>query len=370
VFTPRGDVIDLPQGACPVDFAYRVHSDIGNSCTGARVNGRMVPLDYKLHNGDICEIIRSRSAPAGTTVRAGTIVGPKRGWLDFVVTPHAKNRIKSYLKKQNFEDNYREGLDRLEKAAQSERLKLGKIADNEKLLKHARALTFKTVPELIAAIGYGEHSAESILKRLRADLQEESKAAAEHDESLSGAASSILARRVKPRSEYSDGSPTPPEGLQLGPTGDGSSGQSGQLLDGGALLFSLARCCAPIPGDEVKGYITRGRGITVHRVDCPNLKHYEVREPDRLIQAHWTAAGDRVYQTLIAIEASDRVGLLHDITSVISEQRINIMAVNTYPLKDSRARLNLAVTIDDVDQLHRVMQALRGIEGINDVHRV
>ncbi|HEX8833037.1 MAG TPA: bifunctional (p)ppGpp synthetase/guanosine-3',5'-bis(diphosphate) 3'-pyrophosphohydrolase, partial [Abditibacteriaceae bacterium] len=168
-FTPRGDVIYIPQDATPVDFAYRVHSDVGNTCAGARVNGRIVPLDYKLHNGDICEIVTSRKPGPG-----GGPPGPKRSWLEFVVTPHAKHRIKSFLRKQNFGDNYREGLERLEKAAQTERLKLGKIADNEALLRFAKTQNLKTVDDLIAAIGYGEFSADHVLKKVRADLESES----------------------------------------------------------------------------------------------------------------------------------------------------------------------------------------------------
>jgi GTP pyrophosphokinase len=353
-FTPRGDVIYLPQDSSPVDFAYRIHSDIGNACTGAKVNGRIVPLDYKLHNGDICEIITSRLGKPG--------VGPKRSWLEFVVTPHAKNRIKSFLKKQNFDDNYREGLERLEKAATSERVKLGNVANNEHLSKQARAASLKSVEDLIAAIGYGEYSAESVVKRVRAE-EEKAKPTPEPTDTLSGAAASLLARTVRTRGESVEDESS--GGLQLGPI-DGPSGKA-KLGD---LLFALAKCCAPLPGDAVRGYITRGRGVTVHREDCPNLKHYEAREPDRLITAEWTCDVERSYQALIAIESKDRLGLLHDVTSVLSERRINIHAVNTYPLKDSRARLNIAVTITNTDQLHSVMEALRQIEGVTEVHRV
>jgi GTP pyrophosphokinase len=353
-FTPRGDVIYLPQDSTPVDFAYRVHSGVGNACVGARVNGRMVPLDYKLHNGDICEIITSRKADTG----------PKRGWLEFVVTPHAKHRIKSFLRRQNRDVNLAEGRDRLEKAAQMERLKLGQIADNEALLKYAKTVGLKTVDDLLEGIGYGEYSAESVLRKVQAILEEGTK---EKEESLSGVASSILARRVATelKREPSDAA-TVGESLEIGPLDEDSPHRKMS----GSLLFSLAKCCAPIPGDEVCGYITRGRGVTVHRSGCPNLAHYEEREPDRLVPARWRVAEERPYRALIAIEASDRVGLLLDVTSAISARKINICGVNTYPLKDSRARLNIAVTITSVQALNDVMRSLHSVEGVNDVHRV
>jgi len=359
-FTPKGDVIYLPQTSTTVDFAYRIHSDVGNMCVGAKVNGRIVPLNYKISNGDICEIITSRGSR-----------GPKRGWLDFVVTPHAKNRIKNYLKRQNFEDNYREGLNRLEKAAQTERLKLGTIATNEVLLKVARALKFKGVPELLAAIGYGEYSAENILNKvrieLRADKADETPVSTVGDDTLSGTAAALLYRRVQ---LDGSGESTSPQGtLQLSLPSDADDPIGSPPMSGN-FLYSLAKCCAPIPGDEVKGYITRGRGVTVHRVDCSNLKHYEAREPDRLLDAQWTMLQNRPYQALIAVESTDRTGLLADVTSLFAERRVNISAVNTYPLKNNRARLNIASTINNASELDELMSALRNVVGVSDVHRV
>lgn len=348
-FTPRADVIYLPQDSTPVDFAYRVHSDIGGSCVGAKVNGRIVPLDYKLHNGDICEITTSK--------RAG--IGPKRDWLDFVVTPHAKNRIKSFLRRQNVEENTRDGLERLEKAAQSERLKLGKIADNESLRQVARSLNFKTVDDLLASIGYGEHSADSVLKRVR-------ELTSSKTDTLSGTANALLSRNTVNARPKNNETELPPGSLQIGEIDDASP--RNRVLDD--VLFSLAKCCAPIPGDLVRGYVTRGRGVTVHRDNCPNLAHYEAREPGRIIAAQWRGEGQQWYRALVAIESRDRVGLLHDVTSVISESRINIHAVNTYPLKDSRARLNIAITIVDADQLSALITKLRSVEGVTEVHRV
>ena len=353
-FTPRGDVIYLPQGSTPVDFAFRIHSEVGNACAGAKVNGRIVPLNHKLSNGDICEVITSRGSR-----------GPKRGWLDFVVTPHAKNRIKAFLKKQSFEENYREGMQRLEKAAQVERLKLGSLATNEVLARVAKSLHLKGLPDLLASIGYGEHSAAQVLNRVREEMQSDKPGSAGEGATLSGAAEALMQRKMPMET------PEPPEvpggTLQLSSTNlDGSRGPSVS----GNFLYSLARCCAPIPGDEVKGYITRGRGVTVHRVDCSNLKHYEQREPDRLLNAEWTPDPERGFQALVAVEASDRTGLLHDVTAIFAARKVNIAGVNTYPLKNNRARLNIATTVRDSDELSDVMLALRSVVGVSEVHRV
>ena len=351
VITPHGDAIYLPQGSTPVDFAYRVHSQIGGKCTGAKVNGRIVPLNYKLHNGDICEIQTSRASK-----------GPKRGWLEFVVTPHAKARIKAFLRKQNFDENYRYGLERLEKVARSERLKIAGLAGSEALENLGLELGQKGAAELIAAIGYGEFSAETVLNRVRASLAPQPKTS-ELTEGLSSAAASLLNRRVRETDKDAPGE-----------SGEMEFAAPGELtLDPektGDLLYTLARCCAPIPGDEVRGYVTRGRGITVHRADCANLKHYETREPDRLLRASWKGETEKPYQALIALESRERTGLLADVTAIIAAKKINIESVNTYPLKHARARLNLAVSVAGSGQLDKLIAVLSAVDGVTEVHRV
>ena len=364
-FTPKGDVVYLPQGSTPVDFAYRIHSEIGHHCVGAKVNGRIAPLNHKLHNGDICEI---------TTARASH--GPKRGWLDFAITPHAKNRIKSFLRKQNFDENYREGLQRLEKAAQSERLKLGAIADNLSLARHAESLRLKSTDELLAGIGYGEYSAESVLNRIRADLKKldglkkedgkkaEIKGLVEAIEgTLTASASSLLTRRSRNKNRSHDEESDSESGyVRFRAHTDGPPQED--------LLYTIARCCSPIAGDEVRGYVTRGRGVSVHRMDCSNLRNYEEREPHRLLEAEWVTNQARDYHVLIAVESDDRVGLLHELTSVIAERKINIIGVNTYPLKNRRARLNFALRVNDVNELKDVVAMLSNVAGVTKVHRV
>jgi GTP pyrophosphokinase len=352
----------MPSGSTPVDFAFRVHSEVGNKCTGARVNGRIVPLNYKLHNGDICEITTSKSSK-----------GPKRGWLDFVVTPHAKNRIKSFLRKQAFADNYREGMKRLEKAAQAERLKLGNIANHEALEAMAKALKQKNVDEMIAAIGYGEFSAESILQRIRPELrQRKEKPEYKRQEALSGTANSLLSRMPSTSAESGKNGQGDLIFTRIGRGLPDKSQKSpgGNLRTHENFKYTLARCCAPLPGDEVRGYVTRGRGVTVHRVGCPNLRYYEEREPHRLLHAEWSKTAGQTSQTLVAMESDDRVGLLHDVTSVIAERRINIIAVSTYPLRGKNVRLNIAVAISGIAQLTDLIERLQKIPGVVKVHRV
>ena len=352
-FTPHGDVIYLPNGSTPLDFAYRVHSEVGDKCTGAKVNGRIVPLSYKLHNGDICEIVTSRNSR-----------GPKRGWLDFVATTHAKARIKAHLRRLDFDVNYRQGLQRLEKAARSERLKLGNLAENPAIETIARQMGQKSAGELVAAIGYGEYSGENVLNRIRTELEAEARTC-DSAEEVSGPATALLQKKpnlelVEPKTEQTQGEIAFGEKkeIELDPT----------LAEG--MSYNLARCCAPIHGDDVRGYVTRGRGISVHRADCANLKHYQTREPDRISPAVWGGDSAKPYQALIGVECTDRSGLLADVTTLISGKGVNINAVNTYPLKHGRARLNFAVTIDGANQLDDLMRVVKSVEGVVDVHRV
>jgi GTP pyrophosphokinase len=359
-FTPKGDAIYLPQDSSPVDFAYRIHSQIGHYCTGARVNGRIVPLSYKLHSGDICEITTSRSS-----------TGPKRDWLDWVVTPHAKNRIRSHLKRQNFDENFREGVARLEKAAQSERIKLGAPVENEAIKSIARQMNYKSAEDLVAAVGYGDQSAENIINKVRAESKETKPSArtrliGAQDDNLTGSARRLMERKVNLLTEMPDLSGTLE--FSIPATGETSGhGSAGEHKD---LLYSLARCCSPIAGDEVRGYVTRGRGVTVHRADCANLKQYEEKEPGRLMTVRWIGQSEKPFSALIGMECLDRPGLLHDVTGIIAARGINICGINTYPLKNSRARLNIAVTISDSQKLVDLMNSLSSVPGAVAVHRV
>ena len=359
-FTPQGDAIYLPQDSSPIDFAYRVHSEVGFRCTGARVNGRIVPLSYKLHNGDICEIITSRSSS-----------GPKHGWLDWVVTSHAKNRIRNHLKRQNFDENFREGVARLEKIAHAEKMKLGPPADNDAIKTIAHAMNYKSAEDLIAAVGYGDQSAENVINKVRAATKETKPASRARlvgtsDDNLTGSARRLMDIKVNLMPDLPDLAGT----LEFSIPATGETSGHGSAGDHKDLLYSLARCCSPIAGDQVRGYVTRGRGVTVHRADCANLKQYEEKEPNRLMNVRWIGQSEKPFSALVGMECMDRSGLLHDVTGVIASRGVNICGVNTYPLKNSRARLNIAVTISDSQKLNDLMNALRSVPGALDVHRV
>jgi len=354
VFTPDADVIYLPVGSTPVDFAYRVHSNIGAKCTGAKVNGRLVPLNYKLHNGDICTIVTSASSK-----------GPKRGWLDFVVTPHARSRIKASLRRESHEENLRAGIQKLEKVARADRLKLGNVTEMPALKALAKHMGQKSAEDLVAAIGWGEFSAENIFNRIRPSLLPQPTPVAEGElESLSGQAAGLLQKRTHSleeaatRGDLAFGVPGQRQTLEIDPNATGD------------LAYHLARCCAPIAGDGVRAYITRGRGMSVHRADCSNLRFYERREPARIVPAKWGAESDKSFPALVAIEATDRNGLLADVTVRISERGIGISAVNTYPLKRNRARLNIALSVGKSEQLDALISTLRDVPGVLKVHRV
>lgn len=328
VFTPKGDVIELPVGSTPVDFAYRIHTEIGNRCVGARVNGRYVPLDYELKNGDIVEIITSRRSK-----------GPSPDWLKFVRTSHARNRIRRYLKERAFEENVQHGREMLIRAAEKRGIPPGLVTNEEHMKPVLSAFHCKSIEQLFAAIGYGDISPEAVLSKLHPIEQ------------------SVEA--VKPR------------GHKLG-----RQGRMGicVALKGGEEIevqVRLSKCCRPIPGDAIAGYITRGKGITVHRVDCRNLIQLEKDEPERVVELEWQLTGEGIFQSELIVEAIDRVGLLRDLAGVISELGVNIAHCNV----ETQPRLNLAkvhfvVDVTGPEMLHRVIEALRRHPDVTSVVRV
>lgn len=322
VFTPRGDVVDMPAGSTPVDFAYRIHSDVGNHCVGAKVNGRIVPLSYKFKNGDIVEIItRSNSQPS-------------LDWLSFVKTSNARNRVKSFFRKIHFAESVAHGRAALEKEIDRLGHESASLMRPEKLAKIAQGLNLQSDEDLLAAIGYGHVAVGTVINRLKAEV-------------------------------------APTDSLIVtGRTQD--QGKPAIILDGGidSVAIKRARCCAPVPGDEVVGYVSRGKGMALHRVDCPNVTAYRQSEPDRLVAVQWGMAdGDR-YQTDIRIEALDRVGLLNDISAIFSASNTNITAANIRSLPDKRALLELTVDVRDVKHLGDLLTSVGRLSDILRIERV
>ncbi len=319
VFTPRGDVINLPADSTPVDFAYRIHTEVGHRCIGAKVNGRMVPLDYALQNGEIVEILTSKGPH-----------GPSRDWLGFVKSASAKERIRKWFKSQRREENVAKGRDLLDKELhRMHRLNLGDL-EEDKLLGIANVHKFASVDDFLAAIGYGDLSPHAVVMRMALSL-----------EAPGGDLRTIpLIPHVQPI----------PRVLVRGEKG---------------ILTTMATCCQPVPGDAIVGYTTRGRGVTVHRADCINA--INAQDSARVVPVDWESDASHLYPVAIKIEAFDRQGLMRDIATVVAENRVNMSALEVHVYDDKTAVVSATVEIDSLAQLSRLMEKL---EGVKDVHTV
>ncbi len=319
VFTPKGDVLNLPADSTPVDFAYRIHTEVGHRCIGAKVNGRMVPLDYELKNGEIIEILTSKGPH-----------GPSRDWLSFVKSASAKERIRKWFKSQRREENVAKGRDLLDK--ELHRMHRVNLADlpEDKLVEIANVHKFPTLDDFLAAVGYGDVSPHSVVMRMAL-----TSAAGEGD-----LRSIPLIPNVQPT----------PRVLVRGEKG---------------ILTKVAPCCQPLPGDAIVGYTTRGRGVTVHRADCINA----INAPDqaRVVPVDWDSEATQIYPVAIKIEAWDRQGLLRDIATVVAENRVNMSALEVHVYDDKTAVVSATVEIDSLAQLSRLMEKL---ESVRDVHTV
>jgi GTP pyrophosphokinase len=320
VFTPRGDIKDLPAGATPLDFAYRIHTDVGHRTIGSKVNNRLVPLDYRLKNGDIVEIVTTKAEH-----------GPSRDWLNIVRTSHAREKIRQWFKRKDRDENVIHGRESLERELR--RLARTTIATvgPDRILEVARAYNHESLDDLYAAIGYGALSAQQVVTRLGVLDDAE-----------------LALPPIAP----------PPQPVRTG----------GVRVKGvGDLLTRFAKCCTPIPGDPIVGFITRGKGITVHLRTCPTIVNE--REVSRLIEVEWEAAPTQTYPIAIRVEAYDRPGLLHDITQVVAENKVNIVAasVNVHP--DHTAVVTSTLQVASVAQLARVMGRIEQIRDVLSVQR-
>ena len=319
VFTPRGDVINLPAESTPVDFAYRIHTEVGHRCIGAKVNGRMVPLEYALQNGEIVEILTSKGPH-----------GPSRDWLNFVKSASAKERIRKWFKSQRREENVAKGRDLLEKELhRMHRVSLGDLPEN-KLLEIANVHKFASIDDFLAAVGYGDLSPHAVVMRMALNLD--------------GAAGDLRTIPLIPQVHPS------PRVLVRGEKG---------------ILTSIATCCQPVPGDAIIGYTTRGKGVTVHRVDCINAVN--AQDSSRVVPVDWETDATHLYPVAIKIEAWDRQGLMRDIATVVAENRVNMSALEVHVYDDKTAVVSTTVEIDSLAQLSRLMEKL---EGVKDVHTV
>lgn len=331
VFTPKGDVVELPAGSVPIDFAYRIHTEVGNRCIGAKVNGKIVPLDYQLKNGDIVEILTSKQSN-----------GPSRDWLSIVKTSQAKNRIRQWFKKEQKVENIIRGRDLLEKEMRKQGYDPSAFYKIEGIEEICRRLGFQTVEDLFAGIGGGTISPITVIGKVRADLQKE--------ETVPAIEETQLLLKL-------------PEKKKTVATGVRVKGVTN-------LAVHLSHCCNPLPGDKIIGYITRGRGVSVHRADCPNILHHFRGETERIIEVSWDEEAPASYQVEIEVKAFDRPHLTTDIMTTITETDTVINAVNARVLKNRMAKVNLKLEIHNVEHLYRVMQKVSHVSDVLEVHRV
>lgn len=334
VFTPRGDVIDLPVGSVPIDFAYRIHTDVGNRCVGAKVNGRIVPLDYQLKNGDIVEVITSKQSS-----------GPSRDWLNIIGSSDTRNKIRSWFKKERREENIVKGREMLEREVKRLGYELKALVSPEKLREVGCKLRIDSDENLLATLGYGGVTLNTVMSKLVEIYKHEQQLTTTKD--LAQVLAELKPRKSKAKSSH---------GILV-------KGEEG-------IMVKLARCCNPIPGDPVIGYITRGSGISVHRADCPNVLSNNPDEQKRLIEVAWDIGINDVYKVNIVITSGDRPGIMSEIMNIVSEAKVNISSLNGHTDKNKIAILHLGLDIVSLEQLEYVMNKIRRMKGVFTVERV
>jgi guanosine-3',5'-bis(diphosphate) 3'-pyrophosphohydrolase len=329
VFTPKGDVIDLPAGSTPIDFAYAIHTEVGHRCIGARVGGRLVPLDYELRTGDTVEVLTSKAPDAG----------PTRDWLSIVKSPRARNKIRQWFSRERREDALEMGRDLLHRALRRHSLPVVRLSSDELMSQVAADLKYPTLDSLYVAIGEGHVSPQSIVSRLTRLVSEETEEEAEE----------IPAAR--------------PVRLAHEPV------QSVVVQGRSDVWVNLARCCTPVPGDEIMGFITRGHGVSVHRTDCPNVKEL-TKSSDRLIEVSWRPGKPTSFLVSIQVEALDRRKLLQDVATVLGDQHVNIVAASSNTGKDRIATLRFTFELADIAHLSSIVSAVKRVDGVFDAYRV
>ncbi|MEG6565351.1 bifunctional (p)ppGpp synthetase/guanosine-3',5'-bis(diphosphate) 3'-pyrophosphohydrolase [Thermoanaerobacterium saccharolyticum] len=329
VFTPKGDVISLPAGSTPIDFAYSIHTEIGHRLNGAKVNGKIVPIDYELKNGDIVEILTTTNADRG----------PSRDWLQIVKSSQAKNKIRQWFKKEKREENIERGQEIFYRELKRHGIQQSQLKSDimESVLKK---LNMHTEEDLYAAIGFGGLALNQIIPRIKEELKQIESESKRH-------IPTVLEAKKKQK-----------------------IGGMGVIVKGeDNVMVRFSKCCSPVPGDEIVGYVTKGRGVSIHRKDCPNIKDY-VYDKNRIIEVEWDQGKNIAYQADIQIMAIDRYGLLTDVTSILADIKISVRAVNARTTKDNIAIINLTLEITSKEQLEKIMNKLKALDGVTDVYRI
>ena len=348
VFTPNGDVKSLPAGATPIDFAYNIHSAVGNHMIGARVNGRMVPFDYQLENGEIVEVITSKAAK-----------GPSRDWLNICKSNEARNKIRQWFKKERREENIATGRAAFESELKHAKLSLAAITAEDVLPHILHKVRFNSLDELYASIGYGGTTAVKTVSKIQDELLRLGRLKAEK---AAAAGKALEDSVIVPGSTQS-----PP----TGPTRPRHS-DSGIIVEGlGNCMVKFAKCCTPVPGDPVIGFITRGYGVSVHRRDCPNvaISQSKPEEADRWINVTWAEESLPTYKTALELSAKDRSGLTLDLAMALSSAQVKVSSLSARSLPDGHAAVNLVVEVKDLKELNGVINKLNNIQGVYYVAR-
>lgn len=335
VFTPKGRVIGLPDGGTPVDFAYAVHTEVGHRTMGARVNGRLVPLETALANGDVVEVFTSKDPNAG----------PNKDWLNFVKSKRAQNKIRQWFTKERREEAVETGKNELTKALRKQNMPLHQIMNSEAIQQLAVQLGYTDVTGLFAGIGEGHVSAQSVIEKVTALVERD---AATTDPDAAMLIASVPLRQGQSTQES----------------------HTGVVVKGASdVLVKLAKCCTPVPGDEIRGFITKGQGVSVHRTDCPNYEALRTQD-ERLVDVEWAPTAKSVFLVQIQIEALDRSGLLSDITRALSEHHVNILSASVHTSSARLAISRFVFEMANTTHLDHVLNAVRRIEGVYDAYRV
>jgi GTP pyrophosphokinase len=334
VFTPKGDAIALPVGSTPVDFAYAVHTEVGHRCIGARVNGKLVALESALDNGDTVEVFTSKAENAG----------PSRDWLSFVKSPRARTKIRQWFARERREDAIDAGKTALTKAMRKASLPMQRLLGGDQLATLAKDMHYADISALYAAIGEGHVSAQNVVHKLVAQLGGEEGAIED------------IAEATRPTAKPS---PQRPSGGNVGVVVRGVSD----------VLVKLARCCTPVPGDDIIGFVTRGGGVSVHRKSCTNAASLR-EQPERLVEVEWAPSTDSTFVVSIQVEALDRHGLLSDVTRALSDERVSILSANVNTNRDRVAISRFTFEMAEAKHLGHLLRSIRAIEGVYDVYRV
>lgn len=331
VFTPKGDVVALSQGATPVDFAYTVHTEVGHRTMGARVNARLVPLDSELQTGDVVDVLTSKSETAG----------PSRDWLAFVKTARARNKIRQWFQKERREEAMDQGKDKIAKAMRKQNLPFQRLLSHESILAVANDMRYADVSALYAAVGEGHVSAANVIHKLVQSVG----GSEANEEDMAEVARPGKATRNR----------TGDPGIKVKGVED--------------IWVKLSKCCTPVPGDEIIGFVTRGQGVSVHRTDCNNVASLR-EQPERLIEVEWTGGANTMFLVQIQVEALDRSRLLSDVTRVLSDSHVNILSASVSTSSDRVALSRFAFEMAEPAHLTTVLNAVRRIDGVFDVHRI